>query len=64
MMDNADKKCSSSFSPEELLLVSRAFIKVNNNAKHVTDKKADKFWDDIHLNNYELVGTSNKINNE
>ena len=55
MTDDADKKHSSSFSPEELLLVSRAFMKVSNNAKHDTDKKADKFWDDINEANIEYT---------
>ena len=62
MSGDTDKKRSSSFSPEELLLVSKAFMKLSNNAKHGTDKKANKFWDDIHLHYNELVATSNKIN--
>jgi len=62
MMDDSDKKRSLSFTREELLLVSMTFMKVSNNAKHGTDKKADKFWDDIHLHYNKLVGTSNKIN--
>jgi hypothetical protein len=37
-------------------------MKVSNNAKHGTDKKANKFWNDIHLHYNELIGTPNKIN--
>ncbi len=37
--DDSEKKCSTSFSPEELLLVAKAFMKVSSNAKHGTDKK-------------------------
>ena len=57
-----NKKHSTSFSPEELLLVAKAFMKVNSNAKVGTDKKMEKFWEDIHLHYNELVSTSNKIN--
>jgi hypothetical protein len=62
-MDGNNKKHSTSFSPEELLLVEKAFfMKVSSNLKHGTDKKMEKFWEDIHLHNNELVTTSNKIN--
>ena len=61
-MDRNDKKRSTSFSPEELLLVAKAFIKVSLNVKLGTDKKMEKFWEDIHLHYNELVTTSNKIN--
>ena len=60
--DHNDKKHSTSFSPEELLLVTKAFMKVSSNAKLSTDKKMEKFWEDIHLHYNELVTTSNKIN--
>jgi hypothetical protein len=62
MTDDADKKRSLSFSSVELLLVSRAFMKVRNNEKHGIDRNADKFWYDIHLHYNELIGTPNKIN--
>jgi hypothetical protein len=45
-----------------LLLVVKAFMKVSSNAKVGTDKKMEKFWEDIHLHYNELVSTSNKIN--
>ena len=60
--NNHDKKRSTSFSPEELLLVAKAFMKVSSNAKHGIDKKMEKFWEDIHLHYNELVTMSNKIN--
>ncbi len=37
-------------------------MKVSSNAKLGTDKKMEKFWEDIHLHYNELVTTSNKIN--
>ena len=61
-MDCNDKKRLTSFSPEELLLVAKACMKVSSNAKLGTDKKMEKFWEDIHLHYNELVTTSNKIN--
>jgi hypothetical protein len=60
--DGNEKKQENSFSPEELLLVAKAFMKASSNSKHGTDKKMQKFWDDIHLHYNELVTTSNKIN--
>jgi hypothetical protein len=50
--------------PNELLLLSKAYMRVSCNAKHGTDKKADKFWDDIALHYVELVGKSNSINED
>ena len=44
------------------LLVAKAFMKVRSNAKLGTDKKMEKFWEDIHLHYNELVTTSNEIN--
>ncbi len=60
--DDRDRKRSTSFSPEELLLVAKAFMKVSSNAKLGMDKKMEKFWEDIHVHYNELVTTSNKIN--
>jgi hypothetical protein len=40
--DDSKKMCSTSCTPEELLLVAKAFMKVSSNAKHGTDKKAEK----------------------
>ena len=60
--DDCNTKHSTSFSPEELLSVAKAFMKVSSNAKHPTDKKMEKFWEDIHLHYNDLVTTSNKIN--
>ena len=50
--------------PDELLLLSKAYMKVSCNTKHGTDKKADKFWDDIALHYVEIVGKSNSINED
>ena len=36
--------------------------KASSNAKLGTDKKMEKFWEDIHFHYNELVTTSNKIN--
>jgi hypothetical protein len=58
------KAGSTTFTPDELLLLSKAYMKVSCNAKHGTDKKADKFWDDIALHYVELVKKSNSINEE
>ncbi len=60
--DHNNKKHSTSFSPEELLLVAKAFRKVSTNAKVGTDKKMEKFWEDIRIHYNELIRTSNKIN--
>ena len=60
--DDRDKKRSTSFIPEELLLVAKAFMKVCSNAKLGTDKKMEKFWEDIHIHYNELVTTNNKSN--
>ena len=40
----------------------KVFVKVSSNAKHGTDKKMEKFWEDIHLHYNELITTVNKIN--
>lgn len=53
---------SVSFGSEELLLVARAFMKVSNDAKHSTDKKAEKFWDEVYLTFEKFVAISNKNN--
>ena len=50
------------FGSEELLLVSKALMKVLNNAKHSTDKKADKFWDEAYATFEEFVASANKMN--
>ena len=54
--------CSVAFRSKELLLVSKAFMKVSNNAKHSTDKKADKFRDEVYVMFEEFVATANKTN--
>ncbi len=51
-----------SFSPEELLLDAKPFLKVSSTAKHGTDKKMEKFWEDMHLHYNKFVTTINKIN--
>jgi len=53
---------SVSFGVEELLLVVRACMKVSNNAKHSTDKKAESFWDEVYVTFEEFVATANKMN--
>ena len=58
------KAGSTTFTPDELLLLSKAYMKVSCNAKHGTDKKAEKFWDDIALHYVELVGKANSINED
>jgi hypothetical protein len=55
---------STTFTLDELLMLSKAYIKVSCNATHGTDKKADKFWDEIALHYLELVGKSNSINED
>ena len=52
----------AAFGSEELLLVSKAFMKVSNNAKHSTDKKAEKFWDEVCSTFEEFVASANKMN--
>ena len=37
-------------------------MKVSSNAKYRTEKKAEKFWNNIHLHYNELITTANKIN--
>jgi hypothetical protein len=61
-MGKGKKVGSTTFTPEELLLLLKLYMKVSCNAKHETDKKADKFWDDIALHYVELVDKSNSIN--
>ncbi len=53
---------TASFGSEELLLVARAFMKVSNDPKHSTDKKAEKFWDEVHATFEQLVASANKLN--
>ncbi len=59
---NSNRCRSSSYSEDELLLVAKAFMKVSTNAKHSTDKKADKFWYKVYTCFEELVATANKMN--
>ena len=37
-------------------------MKVLNNAKHSTDKKADKLWDEVYVTFMEFVASGNKMN--
>ena len=53
---------SVSFGVEELLLVVQAFMKVSNNAKQSTDKKAENFWDEVYVMFEEFVATASKTN--
>jgi hypothetical protein len=62
MTNESDRKRSISFTWKELFLVARVYTKVSSNAKHGTNKKAETFWDDIHLHCNEFIATSNKIN--
>jgi hypothetical protein len=39
-------------------------MKVSCNAKQGTDKKADKFWDDIVIHQLELFEKANSINED
>ena len=54
--------CLVLFGVEELLLVACAFMKVSNTATHSTDKKAEKFWDEVYITFEEFVTTENKMN--
>ena len=38
-------------------------MKVSNNAKQSTDKKAEKFWDEVYSTFEEFVISANKMNN-
>ena len=58
------KAGSTTFTPDELLLLSKAYMKVSCNAKHRTNKMAEKFWDDIALHYVEFVGKANSINED
>lgn len=61
--DHPSNRCrTSAYGAEELLLVSKAFMKVSTDAKHATDKKAEKFWDEVNTKFEEFVATTNKIN--
>jgi hypothetical protein len=40
---------SVSYSADELLLVAKAFMKVSCDAEHSTDKKAERFWEEVSL---------------
>ena len=37
-------------------------MKVLNNVKHSTDKRADKFWDEDYVTFEEFVASANKMN--
>ena len=37
-------------------------MKISTDAKHSTDKKAEKFWDEVHTKYEEYVVTANKMN--
>ena len=50
------------FSSDELLLVARAFMKVSTDAKHSTDKKAEKFWDEVYATFEKYLESANKMN--
>ena len=59
----AGARCrTTSFGSEELLLVAKAFMKVSMDAKHSTDKKAEKFWDEVYATFEKYVACSNKMN--
>jgi hypothetical protein len=61
--ESVSARCRSvAFRSEELLLVSKAFMKVSNNAKHSTDKKAEKFWDEVCSTFEEFVASANEMN--
>jgi hypothetical protein len=53
---------STSFGRDELLILAKAFMKVSCNAKQSTDRKVDKFWEDISLHFQEFVSSTNKLN--
>jgi hypothetical protein len=44
------------------LLVARAFMKVSTDTKHSTDKKAEKFWDEVHATFEQYVASANALN--
>jgi hypothetical protein len=48
---------STSFGREELLLLAEAFMRVPGRAKHSTDKKVNKFWEELLLQLEELAAT-------
>jgi hypothetical protein len=50
------------FSSDELLLVARAFMKVSTDAKHSTDKKAEKFWDEVYTTFEKYLESANNMN--
>lgn len=58
---SGEKACSS-FTREEFLLLSQSYVKVSCNAKHGTDKIADKLLEDIAHHYEELVQETNSIN--
>jgi hypothetical protein len=37
-------------------------MKVSQNAKHSSDKKADTFWDEVYITFEEFVSTANSVN--
>ena len=53
---------SSSYTPDELLLVTKFFMTVSSNTKYRMDKKAEKFWEDTCPHHNELVLTTFIIN--
>jgi hypothetical protein len=44
------------------LLVARAFMNVSTDAKNSTDKKAEKFWDEVYATFEKYVASANKMN--
>jgi hypothetical protein len=53
---------SVSCGADELLLVAKAFIKVSCHAKHSTERKVEKFWEEVSSAFEEYIVTSNKMN--
>ena len=51
--------CPVLFGNDGLLLVARAFMKVLTNAKQSTDKKAEKFWEEVCVIFEEFVVSAN-----
>ena len=38
---------SAAYTADEFLLVAKAFMRASCDAKHATDRKAEKFWDEV-----------------
>ena len=53
---------SVSYGANELLLIAKAFMKVSCDAKHSTDRKAAKFWEEVSSAFEECIVTANKSN--